>query len=714
MSTTERPADARPGPGGGPLVRALRIFGLCGLAVAQPLLDVLGGGVAFFVTHDASRLQVLLVAVAVLLGPAALLVLVVEALRAWSVAVGERAMAVVVGLLLGVTIASAVDRAAALPLPAYAALLLVIGAAGATAYARLEPVRSFTTFLAPAPLLFAVVFLFFSPVRALVVGDDPESLAAAEARATDVVMVIFDELPLGALLDESGAIDEARFPGFARLAATSTWYPNATTVAPETTAAVPALLTGRLPEVGAEAAASPVAAAHPRSLFTMLGGSHDLRVHEWVTRLCPAELCDERAQTVAEEQPSLSRDVAVVAGHQVLPQRLADRVLPSISGQWAGFGMDSPATDGTGTGDPTDQDGPDGDGEAEARPERHRFGAALQALEAEASPQLWFAHERLPHRPSTLLPDGTRYPRAFPFDWWSHHRPDASIVYRQQFQLQVKYVDRLLEQLLDRLEREDLEDALLVVVSDHGLSFRPHGHPRAYSSPQPSELADVLPVPLFVRYPSQEDGEVDPRDASVIDVVPTVADVVGVQLPTDWEFDGRSLRAEDAGERRQFWQPLGELSDDLAVADPLQLARENAELFGPGGGPHDLYAMGPHGDLVGEALQRGDPVEEAVVEPLHHDAYDDVDPESGRLPAFYEAEVSGLESGQWVAVAVDDVVAGVGLVIEPSEGPARIKAMLDPSLFLAGSNDVEAFLVDEDTSTLRPIARAPESAGTAG
>jgi hypothetical protein len=707
------PADAPARPDEPTLVRALRIFGLCGLAVAQPVLDVFGSGVAFFVTHDATRFEVLLATATVLLVPAALLLAVVGLAQLRSPEAGDRVMAMVAGLLVAVTVTSAVDRASMLPLWAYAALLACVGVASALAYTHLQPARSFTTFLAPAPLLFAGVFLFLSPVSALVLGGDPDALAAGDTGSTDVLMVVFDELPLGALLDDTGDIDGERFPGFARLAATSTWYPNATTVAPETTSAVPALLTGRLPEVGGERDAAPVAAVHPRSLFTMLAGSHDLRVHEWVTRLCPVDLCDERPELAAPEPPSLLRDVSVVAGHQVLPTRLAEQLLPSISGQWAGFGEEDPGSTGIADDEPDDGETPGisrDDDETTARTdgEPTSFTAALADLEPGFGPLLWFVHERLPHRPQTRLPDGTSYPRAFPYDWYSNQRADAAVVYRQRFLLQIQYVDRLLDTFLERLEREAIDDAMVIVASDHGLSFQPHGHPRALSDARVSELNDVLPVPLFVRHPGQVSGQVDTRDAQVIDIVPTVADVLGIPLPAEWKFDGRSLQNQEVPERPRFWQPIGELPAALATADAMQFGRESRELFGPSGGPHDLYGVGPYRDLVGESPLRAQPVEEAAVEPLHLEHYREVAPDSGTIPAFYEAQLRGVVPGRWVAVTVNGIVAGTGLVLEMPDAPPRIKVMLDPDLFRRGANDIEVLLIDEPSS-LRPLPVAEAS-----
>ncbi len=46
-------------------------------------------------------------------------------------------------------------------------------------------------------------------------------------------------------------------------------------------------------------------------------------------------------------------------------------------------------------------------------------------------------------------------------------------------------------------------------------------------------------MPLFVKYPGQDGGEIDDRPAHTVDILPTIADVVGVEPP--WEVDGISL-----------------------------------------------------------------------------------------------------------------------------------------------------------------------------
>jgi hypothetical protein len=102
-----------------------------------------------------------------------------------------------------------------------------------------------------------------------------------------VVVVIFDELSLASLIDRERKIDAQRWPHFAALAAESTWYRNATTVADQTTRAVPAIMTGRLGGEGL----LPIRAAHPGGLFDRLGGQYDFNVKETITHICADELC---------------------------------------------------------------------------------------------------------------------------------------------------------------------------------------------------------------------------------------------------------------------------------------------------------------------------------------------------------------------------------------------------------------------------------------
>ena len=81
-----------------------------------------------------------------------------------------------------------------------------------------------------------------------------------------VVVLIFDEFPSDALLHPDGSIDAERYPGFADLAAHSTWFPNAFTVYDSTFKSVPAIMDAVTPRRGTAADYR----SHPRSVYTLM------------------------------------------------------------------------------------------------------------------------------------------------------------------------------------------------------------------------------------------------------------------------------------------------------------------------------------------------------------------------------------------------------------------------------------------------------------
>ncbi len=105
------------------------------------------------------------------------------------------------------------------------------------------------------------------------------------AEPAPVVIIAFDEFPLMSLLDGEGRIDADAYPAFARLAGESTWFRNNTGVSPLTPSALPAILTGQLPD---ELFPAPVAAKFDENLFTLLGGTYDVDAVENADRDLPA------------------------------------------------------------------------------------------------------------------------------------------------------------------------------------------------------------------------------------------------------------------------------------------------------------------------------------------------------------------------------------------------------------------------------------------
>jgi hypothetical protein len=224
-----------------------------------------------------------------------------------------------------------------------------------------------------------------------------------------------------------------------------------------------------------------------------------------------------------------------------------------------------------------------------------------------------------------------------------------------------------------------------------------------YGSNESENKHWVYPVPLFVKYPGQASGEVDDREAQTIDILPTIADVLGADLPSGWDFDGVSLRARERTSRVLRVASGGDrLQRFDGPFDPGRAARELATYLSTGANDHDLFRLAPYGDLVGT-----DPAA-AAAQPAAGSAhadwarYDDVNLR-GILPALLEPDVDGIEPGQWIAVSLNGTIAGVGPVYGSSRGTKAV-VLLDHSYFRQGRNRVELFLVTDNGQGLAPIA----------
>src|SRR4029450_5864635 len=90
--------------------------------------------------------------------------------------------------------------------PAVVALALAAGVLAAVLYARTSWLRLWLRYLAPAPLVFALVFLLLSPPPKPVLPARAEASASAPPAATPganpppLVVILFDEFPLKSLL----------------------------------------------------------------------------------------------------------------------------------------------------------------------------------------------------------------------------------------------------------------------------------------------------------------------------------------------------------------------------------------------------------------------------------------------------------------------------------------------------------------------------------
>ena len=704
--------------GGGPvsLPRAgVHLVAIASLAVALPLLDVLGRYPAFFAAHNVTRWGVVAFALVVVLGPG-LVLFGFEAVVAFA---DRRAGYVVhvvwVGALGALLALTFVRRLGWLP-AATLAVSVVLGALFAAVYARSGAVRSGCSVLGLAPVVIAVLFLFASKASSLVTAGEPRLWNARAMSPVPVVVVVVDALPVQLLMDDRSRIDGRRFPSFARFARTATWYPNATTVHESTVFAVPAMLDGKVPERGQE----PTVQDHPENLFTLLGDSYEMRVSEEATNLCPARLCERPNDRGATARLTLlADDASVVYGYLVAPDALRER-LPSINDRWRNF-RDSPDT---------------GRGQALARNQviarlvggerPQRFRTSIDAIRAGRRPTLDFMHVLLPHEPLEYLPSGQRYQAVAGSGLYGPASYDNAFLTdqaRQRHLLQVGFVDRLLGQLIARLRRTGLWDrAMVVVVADHGISFRVKPTPAApfavgklgYRRELTAENAhDIAPVPLLVKYPRQRHGEIDRKWARTIDLLPTIADVLGIRLP--FRVDGRSLRPpRPVPTTLRFRRSDGTtITIDRATLERRKaqsLARQVALL---GNTWTTAYRIGPHRELIGRATAAlpalpHEPLSAALTDAqqLTH-----VEPDSSYSPSHIAGTLGGADpNSRALAFALNGRIVTTGRSFA-ALGPHRLNfsTMLPPRALRRGLNriDIHQITPTRGRLALIPLGSAP-------
>jgi Sulfatase len=379
----------------------------------------------------------------------------------------------------------------------------------------------------------------------------------ARTEKPPVVVLILDEFPADAILRPDGQIDAERFPNFAALARISTWFPNGHTVYDSTFKSVPAILDARLPR---PRTAADVRSHQPSVFHLMHGLGYDVVKVESGSAVCPPWIC----------LGARTRRPGVLA-------RLSGGGRPARLQKWIG------------------------------------------AIRRRPHPTFYFQHTLLPHEPWIYLPSGraSRPSGEDPIEgvnrWIGFHDPGLTDHNHLRHLLQVGYVDRQLGRLLRRLRRTRLlERALLIVAADHGYSFDLGVLGRRRASE--TNIEEIAPVPFFVKAPGQMEGDVDESLVRTVDIVPTIADLLGTRVY--WRHDGRSAFSEATAERRVLRLPSRSFARTIEIGvEELErrrrtIRRRRARTFGTGlqslalfGDPWAAaYRIGPNRELLGRRV----------------------------------------------------------------------------------------------------------------
>jgi Sulfatase len=486
------------------------------------------------------------------------------------------------------------------------------------------------------------------------IGD--EEPARSAERHPPVVVVVFDEFPTDALLGPDGEIDAERYPNFAELASMSTWFPNGHTVYDSSFKAVPLILDGRRPKRGT----APDVRSHKPSMFHLMDrlGYSVFKV-ESATAVCPPDICPG----------ARTRRPGVLA-------RLAGRGRPSRFHRWVG------------------------------------------AIRRRPEPAFYFHHALMPHEPWLYLPSGrqSRPAGKDPIDGINKlpgfDDPDLTEHNHLRHLLQVGYTDHQLGELLDRLRRTRLlERALVIVTADHGYSFQVGVRSRRLLSD--TNVEEIAPVPFFVKAPGQTEGRVDESLVRTIDIVATVADLLGTSV--FWRQDGHSAFAKETRERKLVTIPTRDFAQEVRIGLPelerrrARWRRRWARVFGTGvqsealyGDPWAMaYRIGPHRGLLDRRVSalwvlRPSTIRAAVA---NAELFRQVSPGARFFPTRVTGPLHGVPFGEHrdVAVAVNGRIRAVGRSFDLWwKGREYFSLMIPETTLRAGHNRVEVFEVRAD------------------
>jgi hypothetical protein len=702
----------------------LHIFGLWGIAVVQPLFDLFARYGDFFVAHEAQPADVVLLAGLLSVGLPLLLVLLIFVVGSIShqakaavhhVLLGALMMLFVLWILKGLQIQSDI-------------LLIVLAALLSTAflysYVLIPLVRDAMTWLAITVVVFPIIFLTLSPVKQLIFPSQVASYSTQMGKQDiPIVFIIFEEIPLVSLLDENHVIDSQRYPNFSQLSQTAHWFRNYTVNAPSTSLSVSSILTGKY----AIKDHLMVAASYPYSMFSILAPHYRVAAEGLSKGIVPVELkispTEPSRRAMVGQLSMMLLDMSVVYLHMILPSHIASN-LPPVTDNWNHFFVSSNLPD------------PSSSKEAKEKNNTNRFSgkwypgkskkqdfdAFIASITNQPKLTLYYLHAGIAHNPWLLAPSGRWYGPisvlgfrrdgayvnslfGFGGKRWSSDKWLVNQGYQRHL-FEVSRADAMVGEVMSRLKSLDMfEQSLIVITSDHGASFKPGSRTRGTPATAPG---DTMPVPFIIKLPYQKEGVTSDANAEAIDVLPTIADILDMELPAP--VDGQSMFDTSMPKRDTktmvYSAQSGKL-EQLVVSATNDIKYERLQnklaIFGSGHTrPNGYYAIGPFASLVGR--KPGDiPIldnegESLTIEFKQRDVFKQVDIGSTNfIPIYVSGTVlKGAPANKKVnlAIAVNGTVQAVTQTFseEPGVTPS-FYAMLPEHVLVNGSNKIDFYAI---------------------
>ena len=652
------------------------------LTIVIPVLLTLGNGPTFFVAHGLNSFNTFFIVLFIIIIPLIFFsapILCVALFGLWN-----KFGLVTAGILNGSLTALLVVKN--LPDDLNIVLSLVLASSAgilcAFYYVKSYQVKRVSKELGPIILIITAIWFFFiSPASGLFkFGVGKNDFISSIDNPVPVTIVVFDEFHIAALLDRKGSIDDVRFPNFARLAKDAVWFPNAIANYSTTKLSIPTILTGNYIE---DVNLPPNTINYPRNILNSFSSIYSISALEQITRLCPEHACSSQA---SNELPKIFSDIRLITLKSILPNFITSE-LPTLDGKWAGFGI------------------------KESSKKTTNLDSFLSLIEKEQKAQLNFIHLLTPHIPYNSLSDGRKYisESTFPPGFikgsaWIDNDILIETAYHRYLH-QVGYTDFLLGKILNKLQETDnYDESIIVVTADHGVAFV-NGNSRR-SVGKNANFKEIYKVPFFIKLPSSKKlaypGTVNPTLVSHLDIVPTIAKLLGTELPFDMQGDSIFDLAENSLRKIKINKKPVSSAAHIQGFDrlPWQIER-----FGDRT-PFSVMTRidGLHGDLIGKSISAFavDAPTESIKASL---ATGPIGPLAlpNAFTSFLPVRVQGTMNdsdnynSQTVVLALNGKIGAITQTTTWNGVNGYFEAMLPPDYFSTHGNQLSLFLTNIDS-----------------
>ncbi len=698
------------------LINLVHIIGLFNFAVAQPLYDLCGRQAEFFVAHNTTRIDFIYITVALSILLPFILFLLELPLYAIKKKLGDTFHYIIIGALITLSTIPLIKKVFTTQDILIVLSAISIGIFVTLGYKKIEALRTICTVSILGAILFPTIFLLVSPVSKIFIssgtnaGTENRNINKS-AQSAPVTLIVFDEFETSGLMDENMMIDNDRFPNFASFSENAHWFRKATAVDISTAYAVPAILTGKTPDGNARL---PIIKDYPNNLFSLLSGTYNINAHEILSNLSDeegAEITPDVGHTT-DLRYTLG-DMGIIYLHIVAPGSLSKN-LPSISHAWKGFFQENKTKS---------------KGNNTKQLKRNRVDQVnnfIAGIEKTEKPSLNFLHIKLPHHWYNYSSTGKNYAPGSLMDGltikngirnqWMDEKALVDLAHLR-YLLQVGFTDTLFGKILSALKSKGIYDeSLIIVMADHGVSFRP-GQPHRPLTEQ--NFPDVMTLPLMVKLPNQKKGAINDAFVKTIDVLPTIVDVLDIK--TTWNFEGRSLFSSSFSDRTEstvYQHGRFPKTYNLTKATAFPALKTKIELFGTHTSLSEISLKSGFErillkDVDEMNISKSDEIEIEIDQMKKFEKR--VDLNTNYVPLYISGRV--LKRGKLdlpinLAVIVNDKIVSITQTVKSLGPKPEFRCVLPENSIKQGKNKIEVLVVNDNQKEPLELVRVKSKSGS--